>query len=100
MRRIALLLVLGACGCGKEAEQAAQQPPAQAPRAAAAAAPMAPQSSVAGAPATMKPAMLEVPKDKSQLQRMLAMGYTVHEDHMHPPGVKECPFNMGGSIVQ
>jgi hypothetical protein len=48
----------------------------------------------------MKPAMLVVPKDKSQLQRMLAMGYTVHEDHMHPPGVKECPFNMGGSIVQ
>lgn len=44
--------------------------------------------------------MIPVPADKAQLERMLAMGYTVHEDHMHAPGVKECPFNMGGSVVQ
>jgi hypothetical protein len=32
---------------------------------------------------------------------MLAMGYTVHDDHMHPPGVKECPLDKeGGSVVQ
>ena len=45
-------------------------------------------------------AMIPVPSDKVQLERMLTMGYTVHEDHLHSPGVKECPFNMGGSVVQ
>jgi hypothetical protein len=45
--------------------------------------------------------MIPVPKEQAQLQRMLAMGYTVHEDHMHPPGVKECAFDKaGGSVVQ
>jgi hypothetical protein len=47
-----------------------------------------------------KAAMLAVPEDKQQLERLLALGYTVHEDHLHPPGVKECPFNMGGGVVQ
>jgi hypothetical protein len=42
---------------------------------------------------------IPVPKDKAQLDRMLAMGYTVHEDHMHPPGVKECPLDKAGSSV-
>jgi hypothetical protein len=48
----------------------------------------------------MKPAVLEVPDDKQQLKRLLALGYTVHEDHLHPPGMKQCPFNMGGGVVQ
>jgi hypothetical protein len=51
-------------------------------------------------PTAAQAAMIPVPTDKAQLERMLAMGYTVHEDHMHAPGVKECPFNMGGSVVQ
>jgi hypothetical protein len=61
---------------------------------------MAPQSTVAGQMASKKPAMLSVPADKQQLERLLAMGYTVHDDHLHPPGVKECPFDMGGSVVE
>jgi hypothetical protein len=29
------------------------------------------------------------------------MGYTVHNDHMHPPGVRECPLDKAGaSVVQ
>ena len=51
-------------------------------------------------PNVAQAAMIPVPTDKAQLERVLAMGYTVHEDHMHAPGVKECPFNMGGSVVQ
>jgi len=50
-----------------------------------------------GAPAIM-PAkiskaalMIPIPKDQAQLKRLLAMGYTVHEDHLHAPGVTSCP---------
>ena len=44
--------------------------------------------------------MIPVPKDKAQLARMVSMGYTVHENHMHPPGVKSCPLDKaGGSII-
>jgi hypothetical protein len=96
MRRFALLLLLAAGACGSEGERTAS-PPAQD---AAAAPPMAPQSTVAGNAAAAKPAMLEVPADKAQLQRLTALGYTVHEEHMHPPGTKECPFDMGGGVVQ
>jgi hypothetical protein len=44
--------------------------------------------------------LIPIPKDKAQLNRLLAMGYTVHKDHMHPPGVKECPLdkNSGGVV--
>ena len=90
MKPIAVLLILGASACAKEADQAAQQPPAEV-TVPAASNPMAPEA---------KPAMLEVPDDKAQLQRLLAMGYTVHEEHLHPPGTKECPFDMGGGVVQ
>jgi len=44
---------------------------------------------------------IAIPKDKEQLDRLLAMGYTVHNDHMHPPGVRECPLDKAGaSVVQ
>jgi hypothetical protein len=45
--------------------------------------------------------LIPIPKDKAQLDRLLAMGYTIHENHMHPPGVKECPFDKnGGGVVE
>lgn len=37
------------------------------------------------------PLMIPMPKDKAQLKRLLAMGYTIHEDHLHAPGVVGCP---------
>jgi hypothetical protein len=50
--------------------------------------------------AAAKAGVIPIPRDKAQLGRLLAMGYKIHEDHLHPPGMKECPFNMGGSVVQ
>lgn len=96
MRLLPTLLLAGLIACGKEADPESVQTPAKAAPATA----MAAQSMVAGKQATAKAEMIPVPSDKQQLERMLAMGYTVHEDHMHPPGMKECPFNMGGSVVQ
>ncbi len=94
MRWFAILLLMSVCACDKKADAPARQ---QTKVAAGngAATPM-----VAAQPAAMEK-MIPVPKDKAQLNRMLAMGYTVHEDHMHPPGVKECAFDKaGGSVIQ
>lgn len=95
MRRLAILLLLGFSACSKPRGDEDQQPVAPAPAATATA-----QSMVSGNAATAQAAMIPVPADKQQLERMVAMGYTVHDDHLHAPGVKECPFNMGGSVVQ
>jgi hypothetical protein len=87
---MAVLLVLGVSACGQAKDPAVKQQPMQA----------VPQLMPTGKPAASNAAIIAVPEDKQQLQRLLAMGYTVHEDHMHPPGMKECPFNMGGGVVQ
>jgi hypothetical protein len=92
MKRFALVLAfsLGACGKGSA-------PPEQAPKASAPATSAIP--TMASKPMAME-RMIPVPTDKAQLKRMLTMGYTVHEDHMHSPGVNECAFDKtGGSVV-
>jgi hypothetical protein len=98
MKRIAILLVLGTSACGQQSSERAAQKP-QAKPMAGMADPMttAPQSMIAAA---AKAGVIPIPRDKAQLGRLLAMGYKIHEDHLHPPGMKECPFNMGGSVVQ
>jgi hypothetical protein len=91
--RPTLILLLLAFACGKS-----PAPPAQPPKTSVPAAGALP--TIAPKPAAME-RMIPVPKEQVQLKRMLAMGYTVHEDHMHPPGVKECAFDKaGGSVVQ
>ena len=96
MRWFAILLLVGLAGCGKQAGQPVQKQAAKSDSASVATA----QSTASAQPAAME-TMIPVPKDKAQLDRMLAMGYTVHEDHMHPPGVKECPMDKAaGSVVQ
>jgi len=93
MKRIALVLAFSLTACGKDAAPPVQSPKASAPATSA-------MPTMASKPKTME-RMILVPTDKAQLKRMLAMGYTVHEDHMHPPGVKECAFDKaGGSVVQ
>jgi hypothetical protein len=92
-----MVLALGLSACSEEADRGRAPAEVAAPSAAV---PVGPQSKIAGKPAAMKPAMLEVPADKQQLDRLLAMGYTVHDEHLHPPGAKECPFDMGGGVVQ
>jgi len=93
MKRIALVLAFSLTACGEDAAPPVQSPKASAPATSA-------MPTMASKPKTME-RMILVPTDKAQLKRMLAMGYTVHEDHMHPPGVKECAFDKaGGSVVQ
>ena len=95
MKRFAILLVFSICACGKEAAPAHQQVANSGALPTVAAA----QSMPAAKSAAMH--FIAVPKDKAQLDRLLAMGYTIHNDHMHPPGVKECPLDKAGaSVVQ
>ncbi|MEO5971978.1 MAG: hypothetical protein ABIP91_01240 [Sphingomicrobium sp.] len=35
--------------------------------------------------------MRSVPTDPVALRKLQAMGYTVHDDHLHAPGVAACP---------
>jgi len=93
MRLLPIIIFMGLASCGQAGDQRSAQRSPQAP-------PAAPAESMTSKPTAAQAAMIPVPTDKAQLERMLAMGYTVHEDHMHAPGVKECPFNMGGSVVQ
>jgi hypothetical protein len=76
---IAALLLLAACGEEKKHQAAVVAPvtPAALPASAA------PQSKAA--------LWIPIPKDKAQLQRLLAMGYKIHQDHLHAPGVNGCP---------
>ena len=35
--------------------------------------------------------LMSVPDDPQALKKLEAMGYTVHDDHLHAPGVTACP---------
>ena len=74
-RTIVLLIALGACS-QEPREASTEQPAATGP------VPTAPLKQAA---------MVSLPKDPAKLKRLEAMGYTVHEDHLHAPGVSACP---------
>lgn len=76
---IALLLLLAACREENEDQTRLASPAAPAALPASA----APQSKAAQ--------WIAIPKDKGQVERLIAMGYKIHEDHLHAPGVNGCP---------
>ena len=98
MKRLTILLLLALPACAKHADDKSAQP--RAPKPLALPSTSAPQSAMPGkAPAEMK--LIPIPRDKAQLARLVAMGYTIHQDHMHPPGVNSCPFDKsGGSVIE
>jgi hypothetical protein len=38
-----------------------------------------------------------LPKDQKELDRLILAGYTPHGNHLHPPGVKNCPLAKEGN---
>lgn len=82
LRFLPLLILVSACAEDRPAEADTQ---ASAP--AAAQSPM----QVTPAAAPMAEGLADIPQDKDQLRRLLAVGYTVHMDHLHKPGVTGCP---------
>lgn len=90
IRTIVLLAALGACSQQPEEQQRQTAAPAPVAPAPPAATPMA---------SVQQAAMIDVPKDPAQLKRLETMGYTVHTDHLHAPGVSVCPKMSGDPIM-
>ena len=80
MRPMLLLLVLSAGACDRQSDDRKS--------------PAAPET-VQTAPASQTAAVVPKPEDQAQLDRMILAGYTPHADHLHAPGVNECPLTKG-----
>ena len=88
LRLLPLLLLVTACS-EERRDEAAPAPPMP---------PEAPIPQPAAAAMKSEP-LMPVPGDKAQLDRLLTLGYTVHDDHMHKPGVAACP-KMSNDMVR
>ena len=89
MKRLVLAFAIFAAGCDQTRQDQAAVP-----------APAAPDATLpTQAPASQPAAVVPLPDDKAQLDRMILAGYTPHADHLHPPGVKECPLTQGSDAV-
>ena len=92
-----IFLLLGLAACTRHDHQDRAQQRSSKPLALAS----TPTAQAMPGKAPMEMKLIPIPKDKAQLARLIAMGYTVHRDHMHPPGVKSCPFDKsGGSVIE
>lgn len=89
MKRLVLLLAFGLVACGPETSQDAAIPT-----------PAAPDATLPGAGSAQKSGgVLPKPKDQAQLDRMILAGFTPHGEHLHPPGVNQCPLTKGTEAV-
>ena len=89
MRKFMLLVALVISACDRESGKTAAVP-----------APAAPDATLpTQAPASKPPAVVPMPKDQAELDRMILAGFTPHADHLHPPGVDECPLMKGSEAV-
>ena len=88
MKRLVPLIALAALACNKEQRETAATTPA-------ATNVMLPAQSRQSQP----PKIIPMPKDQAELDRMILAGFTPHGDHLHPPGVKECPLAQGSEAV-
>lgn len=89
MKTFIVLLALGLCACEREAGEGERK-----------AAPAAAGNVLEDlAPVTRTNAVVPKPTDQAQLDRMILAGFTPHSDHLHPPGVNECPLTKGTEAV-
>lgn len=88
MRKMLLvLLLLGAAACERQSEE---------PEAPA----VAPENVLATpGPVSKPPALIPKPEDQAEVDRLILAGFTPHADHMHAPGVNECPLTKGNDVV-
>ena len=89
-----ILLALALTACGRSPQPAAES--AEADRAATAEALDVVDGNAAK---SAIPAVVPLPKNEADLDRMILAGYTPHADHLHSPGVNECPLSKGNDAV-
>lgn len=88
MKRTFLFAALALAACERASEPAGDN------------AIIGPGSSLASqARATKPPAVVPKPEDQAKLDDMILAGYTPHADHLHAPGVNECPLTKGSDAV-
>ena len=88
MKRATLWLALGLCACEPDSGENDRN-----------AAPPAAANVLQDAPESRIDAVVPKPSDEAQLDRMILAGYTPHSDHLHAPGVNECPLTKGTEAV-
>lgn len=57
-----------------------------------------PAAAAAAVPAASSQ-LMAIPDDPDALKRLEAMGYTIHGDHLHAPGVTDCPKMGDGPVM-
>lgn len=88
MKRLFAMLMLATIGCERE-------PDLDDGNAAKVAAEVLPPQG----PVSKPPAVVPLPKDQAEIDRMILAGYTPHADHLHAPGVNSCPLTKGNEAV-
>lgn len=89
MKPLMLLVGLALSACERQEEDRAAGPP-----------PAAPGTALrAEANMSKPPAVVPKPADQAELDRMILAGFTPHSDHLHPPGVNQCPLSKGTDVV-
>jgi hypothetical protein len=83
MKLLIPMIALVVCACDQESKGSTAAPSPAVPEAA-----LAKQST----PTSKAPLVLPLPKDQKELDRLILAGYTPHGNHLHPPGVLECPL--------
>ena len=89
MKLLVLMIALAASACDGEPQD---NTVASAPAATKAVLP-------AQVPKSQPPKVVPMPKDQATLDRMILAGYTPHGNHLHAPGVKDCPLAQGSDAV-
>ena len=85
MHRFLLVVALGACACDRDSDDISMASP--------------PRPELQSAPASQPAPVVPKPQDQAQLDRMILAGFTPHADHLHAPGVDECPLAKGSDTV-
>jgi hypothetical protein len=89
MKRAFVLIALATCACERPEQQSAAVP-----------APEPAEEMLPSQGPTSKPAaVVSMPKEQAELDRMILAGYTPHGSHLHPPGMQECPLAQGTETV-
>jgi hypothetical protein len=89
MKALMVLLALWLSACDRSGDQRSEAPPLTPPAA-----------EIAGpAQVSKPPAVVPLPKDQAELDRLILAGYTPHAGHLHPPGVEQCPLAKGAEAV-
>ncbi len=89
MKRLMLLFALSVVACDRDHSEKAATP-----------APVAPDATLPGSATAQKSGgVVPKPNDQAQLDRMILAGYTPHGEHLHSPGVNQCPLSNGSEAV-